>query len=1440
MAITLGDVVVLIHGKIDGLQKDIDEAKRVSSQGGDQAGKAFAEKFGKQVSKVLSGPALAGTIIGVGSALMKMAADAAPLKSIGDAFAGIADNADLMLSKLRAGSLGMVTDAELMRSYNQAAQLVSKTFADQLPSAMGYLAKVSAATGESMDYMMNSLVVGVGRTNPRILDNLSVQVDATAASAAYAASLGVQVDQLSKAQQQTALFNQVMQKLAENTAAMPNVMGSATQQLASLSTGFQNLKDGIGLAFLPVLQQLLTPLSQLASAAIPMVLQGVQSLASFVSANLVPVLAGVAALVTGLLLPTFLSIAPALGSVVLGAASAFASVILPAIAMAAAVVAVVKLIQTAWAENWMGIQQVTANVWAGIRGVIESAMNALIGVVGSATNQIAAWWANNWGLIQQTAAGAMNIVRSIVDSVLRGIVGFWQAYGGQILAVAKVVWGNVQLVISTVLTLIGGIIRTVLQLINGDWTGAWNTVQQTAEKVWTAIERIIADALTGIFGVVDGALRVLSTIFAEVFAWIQNSVIGQFVSSLTEHVRSIVARIADMAAAFPWLERIVGPAIDGVQRTLNGLGKATGDVAVAVIGEFAGMAGAVREWAETHKTAASVSIASLRQYEDAQAAATGGWKIPEFKLPEFKWPEFAAPDFGGAGAGAESGGLGGAVKEAVTKTAEEVMAAIAKTMEDLVNAIAGTMETLSAKLPELPTDVIKTWFDKFLGLVQDVATWMTQAGPEFVAFITDFKSRLLPSLGEWLESSRTLGDLFSSIKSVYDGLSEKLPDAKASVAEMFNALGSLFADVNAYVGRVQGGGLVAVTIPFKALDKQIVEWVASLKAGAEALAGTLVSARSVLDALVDKLPASDTLKTSVAEIFDRISGIFDQVREYAAGMSFGAGGLVSAPDTILAPLAANLVAWLVSVGESLKPLLDVLGSLKSLMDTIASRVVITQNSVRMFMQNALMMLETMVTQFSEKESAFDAASASLLELKPLFDGLVAAMGPMMAAMEPIMAMMDMVGKRLGIVRMDIENFLNSVLGALVRIGTWGKNNGWAMQEAIYNFEKYAKANLVALGTALLSASGVLNDALTAAQQMGQGIGPLREGIGQTIDGLLDIQTLMKNFNENDEMTAFGDVVGDFTKAVVDALTILSTGFAGETGLEEGMLSELIRKLGEFIEQVKNPFMVLYTWLSKEYKRLLGGITLGPEGQKIGKSLADGLWAQVPAVAAAARALLEAASTGLATGKSNAAKMINSVGVLLGSSLMDGANKGAGVASPSKPMIALADNIKNTLVSTLKAAVPEVEDAGAMLGKAIETGVRDALGMHSLSDVGIAMGKNFAASMDQGLQYDTFDPSTRLITGSSIPGNVGKYGYGGQYFQSQSQLQWYLDKLSGAVSRMQQPVTIAPQISIALSGPTFLQSERDMQNLSKKLTPYISQELARDASLAERYGLDVSK
>lgn len=216
---------------------------------------------------------LLGGLKKLGKEVYQMASEAGVVAGLKGAFEGLSASIGVtgkeMLQKFKVATGGMVTMKDAMMSFNKAAQLISTDFATMIPDAMGYLSKVSRATGTSLDYLLDSLVIGVGRLSPMILDNLSIQVSLGEASARAAEMFGVSTKALSKQQKQLGMANVVMEKLAINTAHMPGVTGTVTAAMASLGTSVKDVRTEIGLRFLPLLSEGMGVMNTLSSAVLP-------------------------------------------------------------------------------------------------------------------------------------------------------------------------------------------------------------------------------------------------------------------------------------------------------------------------------------------------------------------------------------------------------------------------------------------------------------------------------------------------------------------------------------------------------------------------------------------------------------------------------------------------------------------------------------------------------------------------------------------------------------------------------------------------------------------------------------------------------------------------------------------------------------------------------------------------------------------------------------------------------------------------------------------------------------------------------------------------------------------------------------------------------------------------------------------------------------------
>jgi hypothetical protein len=619
---SLGRAQVEIRATLDKLDGDLNKARGTV----DGAVKRIASNAVRNLQTIGTG-AIAGigaataAVAGLGAALAKITIDAAPVQGISAAFDGLAQSAGIggeaMLEALQRGSAGMVSQRDLMLSFNKAASLVSTDFAVQLPDAMQYLSKVSASTGQDMGYLLDSLVTGVGRLSPMILDNLAIQVSQAEATERAAQMFGVEASALDKTQQQAGMMNVVLEKLAANTASMPDVTESATAKLARLQAGFQDTKDQIGTAFMPALTTVLEVLANLADKVVPPlveILEGtlapaVERVAQVVSDFIWMVDVGVepidalkialsmlfgddfADTVTGIVetvgefiekakevlgpVVEWISQNVELEDVLAALGVTIATVILPiifglitaaapVIATFLVLVALVALIRTAWENDFMGI-----------RTIVENALST-----------IKQWWAEHgeevkakaleiWEKVKTTVSDAFERIKETISTALENIKRWWAEHGDEIMAKAKEIWEKVVEHFTWFKDQVTRIFETFRLAFEGDWRAfgeklrevwdeAWQKVKEIGENVWDAIRDFFANTdwgsigtsiLEGIAKGITGGLEVIKNAARDA----ANAALEAARGFL--HSKSPSQKAADLVGA-PWSEGVAKGVLD--------------------------------------------------------------------------------------------------------------------------------------------------------------------------------------------------------------------------------------------------------------------------------------------------------------------------------------------------------------------------------------------------------------------------------------------------------------------------------------------------------------------------------------------------------------------------------------------------------------------------------------------------------------------------------------------------------------------------------------------------------------------------------------------------------------------------------------------------------------------------------------------------------------
>lgn len=154
----IGDLFIKLGLRKDGFDKGIDGAKRKTT--------AFGSAM-KKIGGLIGGVFAAGALISFGRELLNIARQA---EGVREAFSRIGTETDL--ENLRRSVKGTVSDLELMKR-----AVLAENFGipiQNLGNLLEFASKRAQDTGQSVDYLVDSIVTGIGRKSPLILDNLGI------------------------------------------------------------------------------------------------------------------------------------------------------------------------------------------------------------------------------------------------------------------------------------------------------------------------------------------------------------------------------------------------------------------------------------------------------------------------------------------------------------------------------------------------------------------------------------------------------------------------------------------------------------------------------------------------------------------------------------------------------------------------------------------------------------------------------------------------------------------------------------------------------------------------------------------------------------------------------------------------------------------------------------------------------------------------------------------------------------------------------------------------------------------------------------------------------------------------------------------------------------------------------------------------------------------
>lgn len=182
----------------------------------------------------LSGVAAGFTALAIGNFVLDVSKLAGEAQGVSEAFERLPNSVKLM-AELKEATKGTVSELDLMKRSVMAANFGISL--EALPKLLEFASIRAKQTGQSVDYLVDSIVTGIGRKSKLILDNLGISAvalgEAMHGVSMEAATVGEVADAVGK----------IAAKELENMGEMSE---NASTKLERLSANWVNLKVAIG------------------------------------------------------------------------------------------------------------------------------------------------------------------------------------------------------------------------------------------------------------------------------------------------------------------------------------------------------------------------------------------------------------------------------------------------------------------------------------------------------------------------------------------------------------------------------------------------------------------------------------------------------------------------------------------------------------------------------------------------------------------------------------------------------------------------------------------------------------------------------------------------------------------------------------------------------------------------------------------------------------------------------------------------------------------------------------------------------------------------------------------------------------------------------------------------------------------------------------------
>lgn len=141
--------------------------------------------------------------------------------------------AQSILSAIENVTQGTLSQQTIMQQANNAMLLGVADTADEFSTLAKIAVDRGRAMGISMEYAFESIVKGVGRLSPLILDNLGIVLDADKTYGDFARSIGKAADDLTDAEKRMALLNRLKEEVSDFDSSGVNDNASSWERFSA-------------------------------------------------------------------------------------------------------------------------------------------------------------------------------------------------------------------------------------------------------------------------------------------------------------------------------------------------------------------------------------------------------------------------------------------------------------------------------------------------------------------------------------------------------------------------------------------------------------------------------------------------------------------------------------------------------------------------------------------------------------------------------------------------------------------------------------------------------------------------------------------------------------------------------------------------------------------------------------------------------------------------------------------------------------------------------------------------------------------------------------------------------------------------------------------------------------------------------------------------------